>query len=220
MYRKLDMLAALGGLLYPLLAISGILLVSVDLPPDFEAPPADIARYVATHHAGAATAVGAALEFTGLLMLMLFGHRLAAWLDADWASRATAALAGLAVTVKIASFSPVIVAAWFAQGLTADTQAALFRLNDGFVPVSEAAVFAFVLLAGYLVLASGRLPGWLGWYAVLSAILAIADLFAQTAILELPALLWVSITSVMLPHATRGAPRSPQGRAQRAATQS
>jgi hypothetical protein len=213
MYRKLDMLAALGGLLYPLLAIGGIFLAMPALPPDSEAPPAEIAAHVVAHPVTATTAVGLALEFTGLLMLMIFGHRLAAWLGGDWASRSTAALAGLAATLKIASFSPVIIAFWFAQGLTADTLAALFRLNDGFVPLSEAAVFAFVLLAGYLILASGRLPRWLGWYAVLSAILAIADLFAQTAILELPALLWLSVTSVVLVRATRGETPSLQGRA-------
>jgi hypothetical protein len=207
MHRKLDLMATLGGVFYPVLAISGLLVMSPTLPPDFEAPPAEIAERLATHAPDATTAFGASLEFAGLLMLLLFAYRLAAWLGDDWASRAAAALAAAGVTVKIASFAPVIIALWYSDGLSAQTKATLFRLNDGFVPVSEAAVFAFTLLAGALILASARLPRWLGWYAVLAAAAAVADLYAQTGLLEVPALLWLIVASVALARA-RGRDRS------------
>src|SRR3954447_12425212 len=203
MAGKLDMTAALGGALYPVLALAGLLVMAPTLPPDFEAPPADIANHLSAHPAGPATAIGISLELTGLLMLVLFAHLLTAWLADDWTSRAAAAVAGIGATVKIASASPVLIALWYADGLTAQTKATLFRLNDGFVPVSEAAVFVFILLSGHLILTTGRLPEWLGWYAAASSILAAADLWAQTAILEIPALLWLPVASIALARTTR-----------------
>lgn len=202
MHSKLDMTAALGGALYPLLAIVGLLVMAPTLPPDSEAPPADIADHLSAHPADAATAIGISLELTGLLMLVLFAYRLTDWLADDWTSRAAAAVAVIGATVKIASASPVLIALWYADGLTAQTKATLFRLNDGFVPVSEAAVFVFILLSGHLILTTGRLPTWLGWYAAASSILAAADLWAQTALLEIPALLWLPIASIALARAT------------------
>src|SRR3954451_2320358 len=158
MQGKLDMTAALGGALYPVLAIAGLLVMAPTLPPDSEAPPADIADHLSAHPADAATAIGISLELTGLLMLVLFAYRLTAWLADDWTSRAAAAVAGIGATVKIASASPVLIALWYADGLTGQTKATLFRLNDGFVPLSEAAVFVFILIAGHLILTTRRLP--------------------------------------------------------------
>jgi hypothetical protein len=75
MHRKLNLMATLGGVFYPVLAISGPLVMSPTLPPDFEAPPAEIADHLATHAPGAPTAFGASLEFTGLLIRPLRPNR-------------------------------------------------------------------------------------------------------------------------------------------------
>jgi hypothetical protein len=212
MRRTLDTMAALGGVLYPLLVVSGLLLMGPALPPDFQAAPAQVADALAAHPPDALTAVGASLEFVGLAMLLLFAYRLTAWIGNDWTSRAAAALAAVGVTVKIASFAPAIVALWTSDALSPEMKATLFRLNDASVPVSAAAILCFTLLAGVLIIASARLPRWLGWFAVLGAPPAIADLFAGTGYLEIPSLLWTIAASIALAAAIRsGGPNHTRG---------
>lgn len=198
MRRTADTLAALGGLLFPFLAIGGLLLALPALPPDFSGPPNDIAQFLADNPPTGTAWLGLALEMTGFVALLAFGARLAFGVAEDWAAFTIGALATAAVAVKVASIGPLLVALTHGSDLAADSQAVLFRLNDAAVPVSDALLSCFVLGAGVAILGSPVLPRWLGWFAVGSTGAMLTDLALGTGWLSLPMLVWFMTASVVL----------------------
>lgn len=198
MRRAVETTAALGGLLFPLLAIGGLLLAMPALPPDFSGPPPDIAQFLAANPPTMTTWVGLALEMAGLLALLAFGVRLAFAVAEDWAAFTTGGLLVAAVAVKVASIGPVLVALTHGDDLPAEAQAVLFRLNDAAVPLSDTLQAGFVLAAGGAILASPLIPRWLGWFAIGSALATAADLASGAGWLSLPLLAWFMTASVVL----------------------
>jgi hypothetical protein len=198
MRRAVETTAALGGLLFPFLAIGGLLLALPALPPDFSGPPPDIAQFLAANPPTVTTWVGLALELAGLVALLAFGVRLAFAVAADWTAFTAGGLLVAAVAVKLASIGPVLVALNHGADLSAESLAVLFRLNDAAVPLSDTLQACFVLAAGGAILASRLVPRWLGWFALGSAPATLADLALDTGWLSLPLLVWFMTASVAL----------------------
>lgn len=192
----LDRLAALGGTLYPPLAIVGLSLASPALPVDFTAPPEVIAAHAAAHTPTTLTWVGLGLESLGLAALAMFAIRLAVHLT-GWVATAAAAFGVAAVMVKVASFAPVLVAVQ-AQDLGAESLALLYRLNDMAVPVSDGLLATFVVLAGAAILGSGALRPWVGWGAVTSGAASLVDIAGGPGLLALLVLVWLMAAGVVL----------------------
>lgn len=205
MRRAIDTTAALGGVLFPILAIGGLLLALPALPPDFSGPPQDIAQFLTANPPTTTTWLGLALETAGLVALLAFGSRLAFAVAEDWRALTMGGLLVAAVAVKVASIGPVLVAVNHASDLSAESLALLFRLNDAAVPVSDTLQACFVLGAGGAILGSPLVPRWLGWFAGGSALAVLEDLALGTGWLSLPILVWFMTTSVVLAVRTRHA---------------
>lgn len=198
MRRSVETTAALGGLLFPFLAIGGLLLALPALPPDFSGPPESIARFLTDNPPTATSWLGLGLETAGLLALLAFGVRLAFAVAEDWAASTMGALLTAAIAVKAASIGPVLVALTHGSDLSAESLAVLFRLNDSAVPVSDTLQACFALAIGAAVLGSPLLPRWLGLFAMGSALSTLADLALGTGWLSLPILVWFMTASVVL----------------------
>lgn len=193
--------AALGGVLYPVLAISGLVLAGPTLPADFSAPPAEILPFLEQNPASVLTRVGLAMEVAGLLALLAFGARLA-WESLEpWTAQLALAVLAVGVAIKTGSMVPAIVGLMARDGLAPETVALLFRLNDAAVPVADAMTASFVLLAGAGVVARGPVPSWLGWAGLVAGTALLIDPVLGSGWLSLPVLLWLMVTAVALARA-------------------
>jgi hypothetical protein len=206
--KTVNRVAALGGTLYPPLALGGLLLAAPELPMDFSAAPEEIAAHVASHTPTTITWLGLGLESLGLFALALFAVRLAAHLG-GWLASAAAALAVGGVVVKAGSVVPLLVAVE-SPDLDPQSLAALFRLNEMAVPVSEGLLAGFALLTGAAILvtapglasaagAGRRLLGpWVGWGAIAAGSAILVDIAGGPGELSIISLLWLMVAGVAL----------------------
>lgn len=211
--NRIERLVGLGGILYPVLVIGGLALALPSLPPDYGAPPEEIARFVADHPVTGLAWVGLAMEGLGLSAMVLFlvslGRRLP-----DLVGIATIAFGTSAMAIKGASVIPVLVAVDGTADLSAESLAVLFRLNDHSVAVSEAALMLAVGLASAWIAAGAALglPRWTGWFGLAAAAATFADLAGGPGLLSLVTLAWLVPTSVLLVRVGSDAPGAAPGR--------
>lgn len=193
--RASEWAGGLAGTAYPPLAIIGLLLASSALPADFSADPPQIAAHLASHPPSTMTWLGVALELLALAGLLVFVVR-CAWLMRHWMAAAAAALGAAAVTIKVASFVPVLVAVTAAEGLEASELALLMRLNDLAVPVSESSLAVFLILISAA--AGAVLPRWLAWGACLAGLGSLLDIAGGPALLSLLPLIWFLLAGAVV----------------------
>jgi hypothetical protein len=209
MRQTINGIAALGGVLYTILALGGLLLIG-DTLPEASLPPAELARHLADHPPTTLTWAGISLELAGLLMLLLFCARLALFLDRSWAGAAALACGAGAVVVKLAGAGPVLAVLAFPDGLGPEILAGLLRINDGAVPVFDALMVPFGLLTGWLIWETARLPRWLGIFGAAAAVLNVASNFLP-GFAALPWALWPAMASIFLFLRTRSLELQPTG---------
>ncbi len=173
--------------------------------PDPGAPVAEYARWLSENPPGTAFWTGAYLEVLGFCAFLFYFPALWGVLrraGGDWDWLAVAALgAGLVGTaVKLAS-GPIAAVAYDRNvGLSPDVQTALIESNGWSFVLSFAIDGAFLLAAGALVVATGILPRWLGWSALLFGALGLLSILG--GLTGPPAILlffvWITVSGVYL----------------------
>lgn len=119
----------------------------------------------------ARAALGLTLEVVGLLALVVFLAALVAALAAGRSSIAaggTAIAGGAMVAVKLGSVTPVLALRADPEGVPAEVAEVLIGTNDAAFVVSGLLLSLSLAFAGVGLLASGAVPGWLGWWPVLA----------------------------------------------------
>lgn len=203
MSKVLDRVADASGLVFlVLVGVGYAAFVAPFSPPSLESPDS-VVQFLDTHPVDWRFGVGVAMEFVGLLALLVFATRLAGRLRAvdrpeGWAAAAVVAIAALSAAVKVASFGPGLVGRQHYERYDSQTVTAMFDLNEAAYDLSWALDGVFMLLLGVAALALGSMPRWLaGWALVAGAAIevgiAVPALFDN---LQLAFLLWLVVASV------------------------
>ncbi len=202
MSKVLDRIADASGILFLLLVGVGYAAFVAPFSPETLTSPSDVVAFLDSHPVDWRFSVGVAMEFVGLLALVLFATRLAGRIRAatgpdNWMPAAVVSLAVLSAAVKLASFGPGLVARQHTDRYDAGTVTALFDLNEAAYDLSWALDGAFVLFLGVAALAAGSMPRWLAGWAVIAGVaielgLAVPAMFDN---LQLIFLLWLVVAS-------------------------
>ena len=203
MSKVLDRVADASGLAFLLLVGVGYaVFVAPFSPPSLESPDA-VVQFLESHPVDWRLGVGVAMEFVGLLALVVFAARLAGRMRAldrpdGWIAPAVLAMAALSAAVKVASFGPGLVGRHHYERYDAGTVTAMFDLNEAAYDLSWALDGFFMLLLGVAALALGSMPRWLATWALVAGAaievgIAVPALFEN---LQLVFLLWLVVASV------------------------
>ena len=203
MSKLLDRIADASGLVFLLFVGVGYAVFVAPFSPSTLESPAQVVQFLDTHPVDWRFTVGVALEFVGLIALLVFAARLAGRIRAfdrtdGWAAAAVVSLAAVSAAVKVASFGPGLVGRQHHERYDPQTVTAMFDLNEAAYDLSWALDGAFLLLLGTAALALGGMPRWLAGWAVLAGAaievgIAVPALFES---LQLIFLLWLVVASI------------------------
>jgi uncharacterized protein DUF4386 len=179
--RSVQLLAALCGILSPLLMLFAIgLILGSGFLPDMTAPLPDIAAHLAQHPATAQVWAGVHLEFVGFLLFVVFiaylwGVLRRAEGEPGWLSALAFAGGLMSVILKVGSFPPMYPVLYHA-GQPFDTQLAraLVEINIAAFVLQQPALGLMLLATALIVIRTAVLPRWLGYLAALAAALSFA----------------------------------------------
>jgi hypothetical protein len=184
-----------------LFAGQGFMQASGTAEPAFDAPAAEIQRYLETRNPGFFSA-GAYLEQLGLVALLWFICGVYAALRGD--SKQPNWLPTVALASGTAMVGSLLLGAW---------QLAPFRISEGLDPQlgrfafdmanlgfanAWVALGSFAVATGWAILSSRSLPGWLGWWVLAAGIgLVAARAVWTTSVWFLPyALFWLWVIAL------------------------
>ena len=200
MSRFLDRVADAGGILFVVLVFVGFVGFVAPHMPESLADPEQVAAHLRANPPTASLWLGAAMEGSGLVALMLFATRLAARIRAaapgSWLPSAAVGLAVAAMTVKLSSFTPAM-AAFDGDRYDAGTVTALLAVNDAAFGVSWALDGACFLLLGLGALATRALPRWVGGWAAFAGAAVLVGLAVPALfdVLQLAFITWALAAS-------------------------
>lgn len=200
---RLERLAPLSGIAFVVLTAVGIVISWADSPEDFPGKTPDIVEYF-TEQSGSIVA-GAWIGLVGAFFLLWFAGslrsrlRLAEGADGRLSSIAFGGAVAAATILMVMNAAYAIAALRVEEHdeISPDTATALYDLANGLVGAALPVALAVLVGAtGVLALRTGALPRWLG---ILSLVIMVGLLILPIAwILNLAALIWVLVVSVML----------------------
>ena len=188
---------ALTGAVWAVLAVVGVF-TSGGETPEGDASPAKVVLYYASH--SSEIKLSAVFFSVAFLFFLLFCGTLRAFLRRDPANEPLA-------TLMLSAAAVVTVAAGIGGGVElglaknihhltpAGAQALNVVENEVFLPVLVAG-FVFALCNGLAILRGSSLPRWLGWLAIVMAVLFVIPPIAFTGLILL--LVWSLIVSVVM----------------------
>ena len=190
-------LIALTGAAWSLLAVAGIVAGGGETP-EGDAKPAKIVSYYSSH--SSEIKVSAILFSLGFLFFLLFGGTLRAFLRRNASNEPLA-------TLMLVALGVVAVAAGIGGGIEVGlasnihhlgpeaAQAANLVENETFLPVVVGG-FVFAFCNGVAILRGVGLPRWLGWVAI---VLAVLFLIPPTGFVSFALLiLWTLVLSIVM----------------------
>jgi hypothetical protein len=209
-WTRWDRYSPLAGIKAVVLWVIGIIILSGPghLGNDSsEAPLVVLAKYKAHH---AAIQWGAWFVMLGALAFLWFvGSLRSAFFSAESATGRLSTLVGMggvatAVGILLAHV-PLFAAATTSDNLTAPAAKAMILMDDVFFYGAEFASAVFFFAAALSILRFRALPGWLGWMALVFAVLAVIPPVGW-AVLAIGLPVWTLIASWLLFAKRRGAP--------------
>jgi hypothetical protein len=204
--RPLPLVAALSGVASVVLLFVGQA-VGGGGSTDLTSSRSEIVAWLAKQHGGTGQYLGAAVELSGVLSLILFAATLWSVLrrgEGDGgAFAATAFGAGLiSAAVKLGSAPPIFAAIWrHGQGLDPQLAAALVDMNNAAFAITWALDAVMLGAAAAVIFRSGVLPRWLGWLGAVAAVISFISTPAAAVVPPLGMLLvfvWIIAVSVVL----------------------
>ena len=195
--------APLSGIAFVVLTIVGIVIAWSDSPEEFPGKVPDIVAYFTEHSGKIVT--GAWIGLLGAFFLFWFAGSLRARLRTSEGAEGRLSSVAFGGGVAAATILTVMNAAYAIAALRVeeydeiapDTATALYDLANGLLGAALPVALAVLVGAtGVLALRTGVLPRWLG---ILSLLIMVGLLILPIAwILNLVALIWVLIVSVLL----------------------
>jgi len=201
----LTRLGAACGALYVVLAILANDVLG-SAAPDSTATAREIGTWWRTHPMTAGDWALVMLELGALLCFPVFVIVLA-WIlqRADggrtWLPWAVLAMGMMSATVKVASGAPIFALVWRADnGISDGLAAALVDMNGAAFVLTWALDAVMFAAAGGVILRTHCLPGWLGWFALVTAPLLLLNvpMAVNGPPLFLLALIWIVATSLTI----------------------
>ncbi len=194
--RDFDWLAALTGIAFILLLIVGFVIMGE--PPDSSDPVQKTIDFYKDNDTE--IWIGVILQGLAATALVFYAGYLRKVLRAaegEGHMLSTVALAGatiLAVGATIDATISVALVETVDDVDPAAVQALAALWNNDFIPLAVGALI-FLLAAGLSIIRHGALPAWLGWVAILIAVVSMTPI---GFIGFMAAALWIAITSIML----------------------
>jgi hypothetical protein len=209
-----EQIAASGGLLFVILAMGGQGLIQVGgSEPAFNAPAADILSFFETRDPLLYNIGGYMVSLSFIALIWFLG---AVWArlqryeqGSKWMSLIAVGSAFVGLAVSSATTGWPMAVFRIEEGL--DPQLARYLFDDGNFGFALLWVYlaGFLLATGIVALRDGALPGWLGWYALVTSIaLLIGRAFwdGPSGLVFIPYVLasfWIIVTSIFLIRAAR-----------------
>ena len=212
MSKILDRAADASGLAFlVLVGVGYAAFVAPFSPPSLDSPDL-VVEFLRTHPVDWRFHLGLAMEFVGLLALLVFAARLAGRTRAvdrpgGWVAAAVLSIAALSAAVKVASFGPGLVGRQHYERYDAKTVTAMFDLNEAAYDLSWALDGCFLLLLGAAAFALHSLPRWLAGWALVAGVsievgIALPAWFDNLQLVFLTWLVAASIWSLRTPTPT------------------
>jgi hypothetical protein len=209
-WTRWDRYSPLAGVKAVVLWVIGIVILSG--PGHLGNDSSDSPAVVLANYKAHATAIqwGAWFVMLGALAFLWFvGSLRSAFFSAETGSGRLSTLVGMggvatAVGILLAHV-PSFAAATTSDNLTAPAAKALILMDDVFFYAAEFASVVFFLAAALSIFRFRALPGWLGWLAVVLALLAVIPPVGW-AVLALGLPIWTLIASWLVFRKQRGAP--------------
>lgn len=207
--------AALSGIVAVVLLFIGSGLSGSS--PDVTAPRSELSSWLADQRLTTGRYVGVFLELLAILAMIVFAATLASVLRRGEGEHAvlsqTAFGAGLiSAAIKLASFPAAFAAFWRAkQGFSPELASALLDMNNAAFVLTWAVDAVMLGAAAIVIVRSGILPRWLGWYAGVTAAISLASVPVAAQAPPLGILLtfaWLIAVSVVLMRGRVAAPRT------------
>jgi hypothetical protein len=205
--RLVPRTAALSGLFSVVLLFAGNSVSGGGGTPDLHWSRAKIASWVAAQHATVSGYAGSMMELLGILLTIVFAATVASVLrrgEGEHAILSTTVFgAGLvSAALKIASVPAMFAALWRAKdGLDPQLAAVLIDMNNVSFVLTWAADALMLGAASVVIVRSGVLPRWLGWFAGVAAAVSIAGVPVANVVPPLGILLtfiWFIAVSIVL----------------------
>lgn len=205
--RSLPLPAALTGLATVVLLFAGQAISGGGSRPDLTASRAAHVAWLAKNHADPARYAGGMIELLGIVLLIAFAATLWSVLrradgeDGVWAATAFGAGVGSAV-LKLASVPAAFAVLWRSrQGFDPQLATALLDMNDVSFTLTWSLDALMLGAAAAVILRTGVLPKWLGYFGALTAVVSLASMPVATIVPPVGILLtfiWIAGTSVVL----------------------
>jgi hypothetical protein len=207
--------AALSGVVAVVLLFAGSGLSGSS--PDLTASRAKIASWLVSHPMTTGRVVGGFVELLAVLALIVFAATLASVLrrgEGDHAILSNTALGAglLSAGIKLVSVPAAFAAVWRTkQGMSLELASALVDMNNVAFVMTWAVDAVMLGAAAIVIVRSGILPRWLGWFAGVTAAVSLATVPVAAKAPPLGILLtfvWLILTSVVLLRNRVPAPRA------------
>lgn len=213
--RIVPMPAALSGIVAVVLLFVGSGLSGAT--PDLTASRAELSSWLVSHPMTTGRATGAFIELLAVLALIVFAATLASVLRRGEGEHAilsnTAFGAGLlSAAIKLMSVPAAFAAVWRTkQGMSLELASALLDMNNVAFVLTWAVDAVMLGAAAIVIVRSGILPRWLGWFAGVTAAISLATVPVAAKAPPLGILLtflWLILVSVVLLRNRVAAPRT------------